>query len=111
MNRLKRELTNRGYIGDNEMDVLIGRASVEWSGNFVGIQNGFIIVTSCTNVLDPMFILLDRNFNKIAEQCIWLNNMTHCNPDGQKNPWDSLVYSTKPYIDDGEYPFMEIIED
>ncbi len=92
MNRLKKELYKKGIIGNNEMDVLMGRSNIEWEGKLVAIQNNFIIVTNCTNVLDPMFIILDTNFNKIAEQCIWLNNMTHCNPNGQKNPWDSYVY-------------------
>lgn len=88
MNRIKKELIKRGYVGDNEMDVLMGRSSVEWEGRFVAMQNDFIIVTNCTNVLDPMFILLNKNFEPVAEQAIWYDNMTHWNPDGQKNPWD-----------------------
>lgn len=91
MNRLKKELIKKGFVGDNEMDVILGRTNIEWQGKFVAIQNNFIIVTNCTNVLDPMFILLDRNFKPVAEQCIWYDNMTHCNPNGQKNPWDSRV--------------------
>lgn len=88
MNRLKKELIARGYVGDNEMDVILGKSNIEWEGRFVTIQNNLIVVTYCTNVLDPMFIILDSNFHKIASQAIWYNNMTHWNPDGQKNPWD-----------------------
>lgn len=92
MNRLKKELIARGFVGDKEMDVILGKSNIEWEGRFVAIQNGFIVVTNCTNVLDPMFIILDRSFNSIASQAIWYDNMTHCNPNGEKNPWDVSVY-------------------
>jgi hypothetical protein len=97
MNRLKKELVHRNIIGDNEMDIIRGLSSIEWNANYVSLQNNLIIIACFTNVLDPVFILYDKNFHKVAEQCIWLNNMTHWNPDGQKNPWDSHVYSTKDY--------------
>lgn len=93
MNRLKKELFKRGLIGDNEMDVIRGCSNVEYNAEFVGLENGFVVIAYFCNVLDPMFILYDKNFHKIADQCIWLNNMHHWNPDGQKNPWDSLVYT------------------
>ena len=92
MNRLNKELIKRGFVGDNEMDVITGKSNIEWEGKLVDIQNGFIIVTNCTNVLDPMFIILDKNFNKVAEQAICYDNMTHWNPDGNKNPWDVWVF-------------------
>ncbi len=94
MNRLQKELRNRGIIGDNEMDVIMGRANVEWESKFVGIQNGFIVVSYCTNVLDPALEIYDSNFNKVASQALWLDNMEHWN-FGESNRWDVTTYNDK----------------
>lgn len=90
MNRLNKELRKRGIVGDNEMDYISGRASVEYSSEFVGFENGFIVIAYYINVLDNMFILYDRNFNQFASQAQNLNNMEHSN-FGNKNKWDVKV--------------------
>lgn len=91
MNRLKKELIARGYVGDNEMDVITGRSSVEWEGKLIAITKDFIIIGIYTNVLDPMFKILDKKLNPIAEQAMWLDNMEHWN-FGNYNPWDARIF-------------------
>ena len=91
MNRLKKELYNRGIIGDNEIDVILGKSNVEWEAKLFGIHNNLIIIEVYTNVLDNSFQFIDRNFNTIASQAMWLNNMEHWN-FGEKNRWDIQVY-------------------
>lgn len=91
MNRIKKELFKRGIIGDNEIDVITGRSSVEWEAKLIAVTKNFIIIGSYTNVLDPMFRILDKNLNVIAEQAIWFDNMEHWN-FGNYNPWDARVF-------------------
>ena len=90
MNRLNKELRRRGIIGDNEMQVLTGKSNVEWQEEFVGFMNGFIITAYYCNVLDNMFKIYDSNFNLIATQAQYLNNMEHWN-FGEANRWDVMV--------------------
>ncbi len=90
MNRLNKELRRRGIVGDNEMDVITGRSSVEYSAEFVGFENGLMVIAYYCNVLDNMFILYDRNFKRIGSQAQYLDNMEHWN-FGNANKWDVQI--------------------
>ena len=86
MNRLMRELVNRGLVFEtDEMDILLHNA-IDCCTKFVGIYNGVIVLAHYSQVLDPMYILYDLNFNEIAKQDMYRTNLPSF--DGtHKNPW------------------------
>ena len=84
MTRLKKELTKRHLIHGVSEDYGYDPYEVETS--LVGICNGFIITVTYCNVVDPVFHILDLNFNEIASQDKYKDDFFF---DGAKNfnPW------------------------
>ena len=66
MNRLKRELMDRGIIYDCENES--GYDPYEAEEVLVDVTADFIITAFFCNVLEPQYHLYDRHFNYIGEQ-------------------------------------------
>lgn len=80
MNRLNKELRNRGIVYDS-----YDESVYEAEEQLVTITNNFIITCFYCNVLEPQYKIYDRNFNLIGQQSskktdYFLGNKTH-------NPW------------------------
>ena len=66
MNRLKKELKNRGIT--YACEDISGYDPYEAEEQLIAVTNGFIITGYYCNVLEPMYKIYDRNFNCIAIQ-------------------------------------------
>lgn len=66
MNRLKKELLNRGIIFDCENQS--GYDPYEAEEVLVDVTSDFIITAYYCNVLEPQYHLYDKHFNYVGEQ-------------------------------------------
>lgn len=87
MNRLKRELVNRGII--HTCDNPSGYDPYEVEEQLITITDKYIITGYYCNVLEPQLKLYDRNFNYIGQQSTERDDDFF--GEKAKNPWFSRV--------------------
>lgn len=90
MTRLKKELIKRKLIFNHYSDY----DYYEECQLFVTISNKMIVLSHHSNVLDPILLLVDSNFNVFAEQLLFKSDhISFLEDDG--NPWDVYFYTGK----------------
>lgn len=83
MNRLNKELRNRGIVYDSYDES--GYDTYECEEQLVTITDNFIITCFYCNVLEPQYKIYDRHFNFIGQQSS--EKEDYFLGDKRTNPW------------------------
>lgn len=87
MNRLERELQNRGIIYEADEIACMRGAEYDVDTKLVSVENGVITILWESAVMDPMFKLYDIHFNLIGEQDVYpMQGFSH---EGRHLEWGS----------------------
>lgn len=106
MNRLMKELHNRGIIGSSwDSDAY---PQYEWERVFVTFNENFLVTASFSNVLDPVLIIHDaRTFQPLCEQLLNKYDHQQLFNDDIFNPWESAFFCT-PQEWDAQFADLEV---
>lgn len=89
MNRLNKELRNRGIIYEADELSLMRGAEYDVDAHLIDITDKVIIVGWYSAVMPSRFLLYDRfTLEPIASQDMWLDTNPPFFGNGKKNPWD-----------------------
>ena len=95
MTRLKKELTKRNIIWENDEEIIMNGPEYDTCSYLVDITDKFIITVQYSAVVDPTFSIYDRkNFTLLAEQSV-LPYYSFANAETHRctRTWGSYVYS------------------
>lgn len=91
MTRLKKELKKRNLVFsdcDSENCYSVTQS-------ILSIGNQFIILVRHCDVLDPILIIVDKNYNVIAEQLVYKADHIQFPNDTSYNTWDVYFYEER----------------